>query len=47
MIPMKEALLVSFVIYLLVLARAAEGILVEDFRPPATPLLLLNPTIQV
>ena len=27
--------------------RLVHGGLVQDFRPPATPLLLLNPTIQV
>jgi hypothetical protein len=34
-------------ICLLTLIRLTKESLVEDFRPPATPLLLLNPTIQV
>ena len=43
----KEMLLLPLVIYLFVLAQLTTEALVDDFRPPATPLLLLNPTIQV
>ena len=39
--------LVSYMIWLLLLIKLTEAGLVEDFRPPATPLLLLNPTMQV
>lgn len=36
-----------FLVCLLTFIKVVEADLVEDFRPPATPLLLLNPTIQV
>jgi hypothetical protein len=44
---MKNRLLLTYVICLLALIKLTKQSLVEDFRPPATPLLLLNPTIQV
>jgi hypothetical protein len=47
MTKMRSRLLLPSVLYLLALVNLAEGGLVDDFRPPATPLLLLNPTIQV
>lgn len=37
----------SYMIWFLVLVKLIEASLVDDFRPPATPLLLLNPTVQV
>ncbi|CAF1378359.1 unnamed protein product [Rotaria magnacalcarata] len=44
---MQPRLLLIHVICLLAMIRLAKTDLVKDFRPPATPLLLLNPTIQV
>jgi hypothetical protein len=44
---MRNKFPVSFVVCLLALIKLTKTNLVEDFRPPATPLLLLNPTIQV
>ncbi len=44
---MRNKFLISYALCLLVLIRLTKASLVEDFRPPATPLLLLNPTIQV
>jgi hypothetical protein len=38
---------VLYIICLLTLTSLTKASLVEGFRPPATPLLLLNPTIQV
>jgi hypothetical protein len=44
---MRSKILMLFVICLLSVIKLTKTSLVEDFRPPATPLLLLNPTIQV
>ena len=44
---MVSRILLSCAIWILGLVWLLEASLVADFRPPATPLLLLNPTIQV
>ena len=44
---MVRQTLLSRVIWVFVLVKLIDASLVPDFRPPATPLLLLSPTIQV